>query len=135
MDHIITEIFDEYLFIVILILCEKFDENFRIHDVRLFINVIEKYVNILKPRFSMLFNEWRERKNLYKLKNKMINATLEDIYTSKDDDFKNVFRILKYLIAKQYHYQILEDLLKHKIDKKTKFKVNIGKCTLNVKNQ
>lgn len=133
-DALLIQIFEEYVFIVILILCEKYDKHFRIKDAKLFFAVVKKYVNILQLHFATLFNDWKIKKHPHKLRNKMIAATIEDICRNKDEDFKNVFRILKYIINKNIHYNILQDL-EQKIDKNATFKVNIGKQTLKVNHE
>lgn len=130
-DQHLMDIFTEYIFVIILMLCEKVDEDFRINDVRTFSNLVDKYVQVLQPHFINFFNKWRKNK-CHNLRNKMIEATLEDIYKKKNDnDFKDVFRMLKAIIKKNIHFHILKDF-GCKIERKASFKVDIKENNLKV---
>lgn len=106
----IENVFAEYIFTIILMIGEKFIPHYRIRDARKIVDITSKYTENLKPNFSNIFVKW-QRKNLNKLQNKMINATLEEIsQNSEDEDFQDIFLMMNYIIEHKIHLDILKDL-------------------------
>lgn len=106
----LNDIFNEFIFTVILILAEKFVKDYKIRDVKHLMTVVEKYADILKRPCYKLFIDWKQR-NCPDLLHKMINSTLEDVHEKKtDQDYKDVYQILDYILKKKMHRAILKDL-------------------------
>lgn len=131
MDQILNLVLGEFIFCIILMIAEKYIENYTIKDVQQINLIVFKYVEKLKPHFTKFATKWKKR-DCNKLRNKMIASTLEDIYKYKNDkDYQDVFRMLNYILQKNIHHDIFKDL-GEKVDKCAKFKINIKKHTFKV---
>lgn len=130
-DPILDQIFKEFMYSIIIMVAEKLNPNFRIQDIQKFGDILDKYTKIFKPACAYLFFKWKEG-DYIKLRNKISSSTIEDLYVyTEDQDYKDVFRMLRYLINKKILCDILKDL-GEKCDQCDSLVINIEKHTLEV---